>query len=313
MLRAICGILVATALILKSNGLAAQDPAPRFELASIRPTAPRTAEQVASRDFTGFGFNIFESRLSARNVSLIDLIYRAFRVEPFQIVAPEWLQRNDRERFDIQATYAEGSTREQLPEMIRRLLAERFGLITHVESRRMDVYELVVGDAGIKMIEVAEPDERANVRKPLQGERVDALAEEALSSSFNGTTSSVRVRTDQEVFQMVQNSELGTAELVATRMSLATLASRLRAFAERPVLDRTQLKGLYQFRLVLPRDPLLRGGGPTTDVNGNPIRRNPSGISVLKAVETLGLRLEPRRAPMNMVIIDKVERTPSEN
>ncbi|HET9384753.1 MAG TPA: TIGR03435 family protein [Gemmatimonadales bacterium] len=102
----------------------------------------------------------------------------------------------------------------------------------------------------------------------------------------------------------------------ATRMTMAELASLLTSNLDQPVLDKTGLTGFYRFTVELPADAsvlrTLRSAGIATTVDGTPIG-TPTGISAFKVIEGLGLRLERRREPFDVVVVDKMERRPIGN
>lgn len=108
----------------------------------------------------GGGAVITDSRVDLRNIRLLNLLWMAFRIEPFccadRLIAPGWLSEVN---VDIRATIPTGGTRQQVPEMLQALLMQRFGLRTHVEVRPTDGYELVVGKDGIRMKEVQAANE----------------------------------------------------------------------------------------------------------------------------------------------------------
>ena len=120
---------------------------PAFEVATIRASAP---------DARGGGRTVTEGRVDFRNSSLFRVLLDAFEVDEHRIAAPGWLKQT---RFDIHATIPAGATRTQVPQMLQRLLAERFGLIAHVERRPVSVYDLVVTGRGIKMLAVEPVNE----------------------------------------------------------------------------------------------------------------------------------------------------------
>ena len=85
-------------------------------------------------------------------------------------------------------------------------------------------------------------------------------------------------------------------------------ASLLRANLNRPVFDHTGLTGLYQFKTELD---MMSSPGALTDRDGNP--PPPTGISTFKAVENLGLKVQELRAPVPILIVDRINRTPTGN
>jgi uncharacterized protein (TIGR03435 family) len=104
--------------------------------------------------------------------------------------------------------------------------------------------------------------------------------------------------------------------LNATRMTMAELAPSLWETMDAPVVDKTGLTGVYQFTLTLPRGAM--GERLSRELmqrlRGNPSSSAPTvGVSDVKAIESLGLRLERRRVPLEVVVVDKISRTPTEN
>ena len=99
-------------------------------------------------------------------------------------------------------------------------------------------------------------------------------------------------------------------------MTMSELVSILTLHTGRPVIDSTKLTGVYSFSIELPVPPFVSQGlaaaGITTAVDGTPLNQ-PSGVSAVKEVEQLGLKLESRRLPVDMIVVDKIERVPSDN
>jgi uncharacterized protein (TIGR03435 family) len=100
-------------------------------------------------------------------------------------------------------------------------------------------------------------------------------------------------------------------------MSMAELVSELETNVDKPIIDSTALTGLYQFTLELPRGEVIERllqavrarVGRSTPADAEPR----SGISVFTSLESLGLRLERRRVPLEMVVVDAISRTPTAN
>jgi len=123
-------------------------PAPAFEVASVRLATGGPSRRSS----------VITDRRVDITESLRGILSLAFRVmSPAQLVTP-WPPPFD-EAVDIHATLPAGATVQQVPEMLQQLLAERFGLVVHRESRPMDAYELVVGANGTTMREVEPVDE----------------------------------------------------------------------------------------------------------------------------------------------------------
>ena len=113
-----------------------------LEVASVRPSrhsvGPDYNNQLA---WSGNAF-------TARNATLRRLIADGWRIQLNQVIGPSWLDANE---YDIEARFAQGSTRAQRALMLRDLLAERFHLKQHSETRNMRVYELTVAKSGVKI------------------------------------------------------------------------------------------------------------------------------------------------------------------
>jgi len=225
--------------------LAAQQTAPAFETASIKPSkSVATYPTVTGRS---------PDRYALSNASLIDLIREAYRVRASSVVdGPDWARR---ERFDIVAV-ARASSRPQHPAMLQRLLAQRFALRMHRETRQLPVYELVR----------ARSDGRlgSNLREVT----VDCAKEPC--------------RTQDETMSFRSNA-------VPWPPDVFTLG------LDRPVIDKTGLKGQVEINLRwAPDDP--------TDTT-------PEQVSLFTAVqEQLGLKLQPATGPVEVIVIDSVER-----
>lgn len=138
------------AFVLFAAPLFAQTPAParRFEVASIK---PNTSNSTYSRT------NSDRGTLFIENNTLLTLVRQAYGVREFAIVAPAWLSG---ERFDISAKFSEATTREDRRLMMQTLLAERFHLRVHRETREMQGFALIVAKKGPKIQPVEDKGDR---------------------------------------------------------------------------------------------------------------------------------------------------------
>jgi uncharacterized protein (TIGR03435 family) len=276
MIRGILGGLVLAA------GLAFGQSAPAFEVASVKPNSG-DEHRVGLQFMPGGG-------LRTTGTTLKFLITFAYQVQDFQISGgPGWINSD---RFDIVAkserSTSESSTpddprkmtdaqmktaAEILRQKLQALLADRFQLTLHHETKEQSVYALVVGKNGSKLQESQSKQEGRRMRMSrgdLNGEGVplDML---------------VKVLSDQ---------------------------------VGRPVIDRTGLKGNFDIKLQWTADPGQSAGqfaGPPPPGVEAPPPPDPNGPSIFTAVqEQLGLRLESQKGPVDLIVIDRVEK-PSEN
>ena len=124
-------------------------PAPRFEVASLKPADPGAR---MGNLFQGGPGTPDPTRLTVTNAVLQGIITRAFGVRFDQISGPDWMNQ---ERFDISATVPPGTTKEQANTMLLTLLVERFHLSYHTVQKEFPVYDLTVARSGPKLKESA--------------------------------------------------------------------------------------------------------------------------------------------------------------
>ena len=220
----------------------------------------------------------------------------AYRVNDYQVLGPDWLAT---ENFDIAAKLPEGATRAQLPEMIQSLLAERFKLVLHRDKKEFPVYALVVAKTGPRLKE-SPADSSAEASPGARGP-VDIN----ITAGRGGG-----------VIDMGNGSTIGYGRdrLEAKKVTLSALAGAVERLLDRPVVDMTGIGGTYDFSLEYSWDEvrsLVRStSGGATELPANP---NAPGNSIFTSLAAFGLRLEARKAPIEVVVVDRVERTPTEN
>jgi uncharacterized protein (TIGR03435 family) len=242
--------------------------------------------------------------------SLKTLLMRAYRLKDYQIGGPAWM---DSERYEIAAKIPGGATRREVALMLQSLLTQRFGLTVHRETRELPMYALEVAKAGPKLKVSATdgtgPDSAdATFFSPKLTKGTDGFPEIAAGQSLPRS------------YEMVVGGSDGIMyKLWARRETVEQLADRLSAQLSRPVVDKTGLKDVYDFALTWTVD---NGGagiprtGPPPDMiemHSSPILSDP-GLSIFAALPAqLGLKLEARRGPLVMLIVDKGEKMPIGN
>lgn len=256
---------------------------PKFDVASIKPAAPTEHFMFGVRLMPGGGIN-------AANVTLKLLIQNAYGVDDFQISGgPGWIETA---RYNIEAKPDSPADPNEWREMLKNLLADRFRLVLHRETRETPVYALVLarkdGKLGSGMIESKQGgcvarDSSKPLRPPGPGE-----------PPFCG------------------NVLMGASQLIATASTAGDMAPMLSRIVRRKVIDKTGLTGKYDFTLKYTPDENQRAmmsppGMPP------PAPADSSGPTLFTALqEQLGLKLEPRKAPVEIFVIDRAEK-PSEN
>lgn len=328
MLKALTrGILPLALFVVTAHGQTPQTKSPTFEVAAIAPAEPLDiAKLAASGNLSNLriGANITETRADYSYLALTNLVQMAFKVQPYQMSAPAWMNEA---RFDIHATIPQGATREQVPDMLRALLVERFGMVARRESREMNVYSLVPGKDGAKL-QPAEDTPAAPPAEPGKDDIVIGQGENQTrvtrGTGPNGANSAT-VTSGRTTMTMNMSPE-GKIQMNISRMTIEELVALLTQMADRPVLDNTGLKGAYQMKLELAIADLANvaraagltqgaggaGGGAAAGLPAG-AAADPSGSSVFQMVQGLGLRLEPKRAPIDFVVVEKMEKTPTAN
>lgn len=319
------GILSIAILLILPALLVGQTPDKRtFEVATIKTAEPLNLQAMAAGQVPHLGMNVQGTRVDIGYMSMSDLIVTAYKTKPNQIAGPDWLKT---ERFNILAKMPDGATNDDVPVMLQALLADRFGLKTHKEMRDDSIYALVVAKGGSKLKEAppdaeeVAPDEATNNPQATPQFKIDRRANVATVSAGQRGTVKMSMSPD------------GHMHLEMSKMSMSDFAQQLTPFVDRPVFDMTELRGNYQVALELTMDamfalaraqgmsipaiPAGRGaipGAPGGGAGGAAEASDPSGANtVFTSVQQLGLRLEPRKLPLEYIIIDHLDKTSTEN
>jgi uncharacterized protein (TIGR03435 family) len=261
----------------------AQSAAPaEFEVASIKPSPPPDGRGMTVGCGGGPGTSD-PGLVTCENVNLTMLVTTAYAMSYAQVVAPDWMAQ---QKFNIQARVPPGTSKEQLPALWQRLLADRFGLAVHREPRVIPKYELLVAKGGNKL-------------KPAGAEPPPADA------SAPGTPRHPPVKVDRDGFpELIRPGMIGMngrIRLYQIKMTMDQLAKTIAGQLGRPVDDRTGLTSEYEIRLSWV-DP--SSGGPETL----------PGATLPQALQDqLGLRLEATRGPVEFLVVDHMEKLPTGN
>jgi uncharacterized protein (TIGR03435 family) len=204
----------------------------RFEVVSVKLSAPSAntmVRQIRSMD---------PGRLRYTNVSLKDLVLDAYNLKAYQVIAPDWLGEI---AVDIDAIMRPGTTKEQVRVMFQNMLADRFKLAFHWDSRELPAYSIAIASTGPKMkesIEVLPSGSTSGNGVPpsgLDGPKLDADGFPIFSGPQRDGAATVMIN--------------GRSRLRGQRATIQDLANELSRQLKYPVTDQTALKAKYDFTL----------------------------------------------------------------
>ncbi len=299
-----------------------------FEVASIRPSVlpRRSVIRLGRQGGPGTGD---PGRVTYTLSTIRDLVLDAYSVKRHQVLGPKWL---DSERFDIVAKVPSGVTKEQIKVMLQNLLVERFKLTLHRENRELPIYALVTGAQGPKLkASAATTDVPPTSDSHLSGARrgepplTPGLAKNGMKIGPDGCPEMPPIAAGRagNFMMMTPSGEC----MISHGQSMDGFATQLSNRFDRPVIDETGLTGKYDLKLRYdPSSMPGERGGPMMTKDGTglrpggddpAIRATPSGDSppsIFDALqEQLGLKLKPQKGPVDVLVIDHVEKTPTEN
>jgi bla regulator protein blaR1 len=287
-------IALILALGMAVMAVVAQTPAgqkPSFEVASVKASSGNRPGQIGRPP---------GGRLTATNVPLAFLIQNAYRVRPFQLIGgPAWMTTD---LWDVEAKAQDGSTPAQagppdpnvpdaLSIRLQALLEDRFKLQLHRETRELPIFELTAAKGGLKA-------RMSNDQGPILPPQPGTPPPSRGGPMPRGSISMM----------------IGGGELHAAAVPFANLIAALSQILGRTVIDKTDAKGLYDFDLKWTPDVGQAVGPPGALPPGVPPPPvDPSGPSLVTALqEQLGLKLESAKGPVDVLVIDSVQK-PTEN
>jgi uncharacterized protein (TIGR03435 family) len=333
-------VTLCTLAVLATTAAFAQTK-PAFEVATVKPAPPMDVAKIAAALQAGgkmpIGANVEFLRAEYRYLDLRSLMSYAYGVKPYQITGPDWMATT---RFDIVAKMPEGSKKEDAPKMLQTLLEERFKLTTHRASAEHPVLALVAGKSAPKL--------KASVEKPVAIDESAPLKPGELK--MDGSDGPVRIRVDMTTGSSV--IDMGLQGKMSYRLDPPTrtlhvdfsmmtmtgfadmitqLFTQLGGTGGRQVVDMTGIQGNYDATIDLSLAEIMAmakaagvdipagvpagapggaGGRDNVPVASDPVG---GGTSLADAVQSMGLKLESRKAMVDQLIVDHIEKTPTEN
>jgi uncharacterized protein (TIGR03435 family) len=237
---------------------------PEFEVASIKPADPQL-NPVELRTPT---LHAEQQRLRFSNAPLWELIALAYGVGKGQVTWPDEFDDSLRNRYDVLAKVPEHADKEQIPLMLQRLLNDRFGLKLSHENRVLAAYALELRGGALKLAEV--------------------------TGGAAGASGCVRSRPPTRGISVGADCRNMTSGDIARALTLLAPG-----YFDRPVVDRTGLKGTYDFTLEWMTRVEAENGA--------------AGPSLFDAVQNVGLKLNQKKEAMDVLVVSKVLSQPTEN
>jgi uncharacterized protein (TIGR03435 family) len=273
--------LIALAFVARAQ---APDARLTFDAASVKVASP-PFHRVAMIGGPG---TKTPDRINFENIGLGSIIAKAYDVKRYQIFGPDWL---DSERYNVIATVAPGTTKEQFQLMLQNLLVDRFQLKLHRDTKEMAVYSLAVAKNGPKFKKAVLALAPAVNNAPHEPPDFDKMAKDADGYPVLGPGMTM--------------ATAGGYARAGNKAHMEWLVDMIASQTGRPVIDATGLTDEYDFLLSwIPQPP---GVNPS-------VTDDPKGPDLFQALEQqLGLKLESKKAPIIVLVIDRAEKTPTPN
>jgi uncharacterized protein (TIGR03435 family) len=249
-----------------------------FEAATVKPSAPSNNGRFTMNGGPGTSDPGF---LRYTNVPLKRALMVAYDVKPWQIIGPDWLNTL---RIDISARVQEGTTKEQTLGMLRALLEERFRMTARREPREMSYFALAADKNGARLNAATSVTDDNVIATVKRNEGKDGFP--VLTPGAPG---------------LVVETRNASSRVSAFRAHLPQLADFLASQLGRPVLDQTGIEGVFDFELYYASQ------------NAPPGEASPYPEIFQALREQLGLRLDARKGPIEMFVIERIEKVPTEN
>jgi uncharacterized protein (TIGR03435 family) len=309
-------LFVITSLVAFGQG----DKSLAFDAASVKPVTmpgPGRGMVMMARGRGGPGTSD-PGRVSYPMTTLKNLLMIAYDVKDFQISGPSWL---DTERFAVQATMPPETTKDQMHVMLQNLLAERFQVKVHRETKELPMYAMVVSKGGLKMKESAPPPpeskdapkEDAPPPPPLPG-----IGGTPMKFGADGFPVLPPMGGGRGGLFMIM-TPMGS-KLTGQGQTIQELADRLSSLLTKPVVNQTELTAKYDFTLTFSMEGMpnaMMAPPPPPPGGGEAGRKMPeidAPLNLFGAVQAqLGLKLDSKKGPVDLVVVDHAEKTPTEN
>jgi uncharacterized protein (TIGR03435 family) len=301
-----------------------------FDVASVHVVDMAQLQDAAKAGkMPKFGLSIDGLRAEYSTMSLQDLIGIAYKVKPYQISGPAWLPQ---QRFNIVARMPEGATADDAPAMLQALLKDRFKLVAHTTDQEHPVLALVAGKGGPKMKDASGPAVPLDLTAELKPNQMKMdMGDGPMIVTRNTDGSATMNMGVKGTFSQRMDMQAKVIHIDADHLNMDGFADLLTRLLQvggpgqpgQQVVNMTGLTGSYQVSMEINLADLMAaaqaaqgGGGPGPGGAGVAEASDPgggTGSTVYGSVEKAGLKLEKRKAVVEQLVIDSVEKNPTEN
>ena len=323
MRSALPALLLLTPFAAHAQAAPAVEPASAaltFEVASVHQSPEPDMRKLIANLNAGIkpeSIHIDGERAVFTFMSLKRLIAYAYNAQTYEVTGPEWLPTD---RFDITATLPAGATKEDVPRMMQSLLRDRFHMeVRHATLDDQPVLAVQTGRNGTKLKPASAAPLPLDLTQPLK-------PGQTILESPTGSILLTRMPDGTTVYNMGERGDFtfkfDTSSMVmhmtsnATTMNgIAVMINVLGSGQGREVVNQTNLPGLYQVSLEFALGDLLGAlHDDGIDLPPSPGYDDPdNGATLGGSLNALGLHLEKTRASVTRLVVDKIDKTPSEN
>lgn len=308
------GVTAVLMLAIASAAPQSSPQKPTFEVTSVKPN--RSGNPAFSNGFQA-------CRFVGTNATVKTMLMFAYRLPNRQAVpnnrvfgGPNWIETD---RFDVEAKPESGTESMPLDAfllMVQSLLEDRFQLRVHWDKRDLPVYNLVIGKRGLKM----KKSENQTQSSPVVRNPVLPCSRSAIPTNPPLPPAGSQAARPRGPISIDYEPPAGVS-ITANAVSIPTLLGVIYGYMDRPIINRTNLVDLYDFKLKFSRDPTVKRSSealarPSSSSAGQqislPSASDPSGPSLFTAIQDLGLRFESSKAALDVLVIDSAQR-PLEN
>jgi uncharacterized protein (TIGR03435 family) len=293
MKRAILGTILAVCAAWPAFSQSADAP-PKFEAADVHVSAKTQNPFMQTGPVHG-------GRYEIKYATMVDLIHLAYGFDSDKVLGgPNWLEMD---RFDVRAKLPADSTPDTQKLMLQSLLAERFKLVIHKETKPLPAYALVAGKK--PQLKEAEGTEDSGCKPQAQSGGGGPEGSGPMRIMLAGPAAGGPEGGAPVTFTLGPG---GTVQYACRNMTMEAFASGLRSMfgaslGPNPVIEDTGLKGRWNFDVRWS----IQMFGPMGNNQGD-------HITIFEAMEKqLGLKLEERQVPTPVMVVDSVNQKPGEN